>query len=166
MWVVVPAPGRRAGSGHRSTDGGGRSGMAVLGFAVTLVILGGWLYSIMDVLATPADEVRTMSKLLWIVVLVLFGLVGSVAWFVLGRPRAAHGPGPGRAAPGHPAFGDRGSSGLAGAGKAGGSPPGLAPRARMRRGRTRPLGPDDDPEFLRALSERIRGGDADGPSRD
>jgi hypothetical protein len=36
----------------------------------------------------------------------------------------------------------------------------------MRRARTRPLGPDDDPEFLRALSERIRGGDADGPPRD
>jgi hypothetical protein len=139
----------------------------VLNLILWLVLAGVWVYAIVDIIQTPRDEVRVMPKLLWIVVVVVFPiLLGSVFWFVFGRPRSIIGLGRGPSARrDHPSFGGRGGSG-AEYRSTGGGRSGLPSRTRSRRGQSGPVGPDDDPEFLQQLAERLRRGDhPDGPTR-
>jgi hypothetical protein len=73
------------------------------------------VYCLVGVIGTPADRVRNLPKLAWVVLVLLFPLLGSIAWLVAGRPvgggahrgahRGAHAPAafpeydrPGRAA--------------------------------------------------------------------
>lgn len=112
--------------------------MALLGGIVTLLTLGVWLYGLFDVLTTPDDECRGMPKLLWIIVVALFFLIGALAWFLLGRPRARVGGGT--------------PSGWSGLGTTA-PPPQARPRTRP------PRGPDDDPDFLKDIDRRMRGDD-------
>jgi hypothetical protein len=73
------------------------------------------VYCLVGVIGTPADRVRNLPKLAWVVLVLLFPLLGSIAWLVAGRPagggahRGAHGPAafpeydrPGRAAAADP----------------------------------------------------------------
>ncbi|HEX5567756.1 MAG TPA: PLD nuclease N-terminal domain-containing protein [Streptomyces sp.] len=55
----------------------------------TVLILAVWIYSFIDCLNTPENEVRKLPKLAWIVIILFFGsfLVGPIAWLVAGRPR-------------------------------------------------------------------------------
>jgi hypothetical protein len=115
--------------------------MTFLGLGlVGLVVLGVWIFALIDVLVTPAEEVRHLQKALWflIVLLVLpgFEILGIVLWFVFGRPRVS-------------------------------VPAGQAPLGRVRPGAggsanrapQRGVGPDDDIDFLRGLNRK-----PDGPS--
>ncbi|MEU5635713.1 PLD nuclease N-terminal domain-containing protein [Streptomyces rishiriensis] len=87
-----------------------------------LLVLALWIYAFIDCLNTPEEEVRGLPKVVWVIVILLFGevLVGPVAWLVAGRARHA----------------------LAGGGTAAESP-----RAR----RAEWVAPDDNPEFLKSL---------------
>ncbi|OAA26438.1 Phospholipase D-nuclease N-terminal [Frankia sp. EI5c] len=136
----------------------------MLGLALTFLIIGVWVFSVVDVIGTPADEVKVVPKPIWLIVLVVFFFLGSVCWFVFGRPRAAHGFTGYERHPSsdHPAFGGR-SPWAAERRTSGYTRPGLS-RAGMRRQAVRPVGPDDDPEFLRELTDRIRGGDTEPPA--
>ena len=73
------------------------------------------VYCLVGVIGTPADRVRNLPKLAWVALVLLFPLLGSIAWLVAGRPagggadRGAHGPAafpeydrPGRAAAADP----------------------------------------------------------------
>ncbi|MEU4541956.1 PLDc N-terminal domain-containing protein [Nonomuraea dietziae] len=51
-----------------------------------LAVLAFWLYSLFDVITTPEKETRNLPKILWVLVIVLVPLVGSVFWLLLGRP--------------------------------------------------------------------------------
>jgi hypothetical protein len=73
------------------------------------------IYCLVQVAQSRADHVRTLPKWAWFVVIVLFPLVGSVAWLWVGRPQARRSPPPAR--------------------------------------RSRPVAPDDDPDFLRGLDK-------------
>jgi len=97
-----------------------------------LLILGLALLALIDCLARDEDEIRGLPKVLWVFVILLFPLLGSLAWFVAGRPREATG------------WGHGGGTGR---------PPRSAPK--------RPLAPDDDPEFLRGLDTRRRDDEED-----
>jgi hypothetical protein len=105
---------------------------------IGLALLAFWLYCLFDVITTPEESIRNLPKMLWVLIVVLLVAPGGLLWFLLGRPvqQEAHTPRrPGmRPRPG-PGFG----------------PPGNrhAP----------PLGPDDDPEFLRNLDRRLRDDD-------
>jgi hypothetical protein len=55
---------------------------------VSLILLLLWIYCIIDVVSTDDVLVRNLSKLLWLVV-VLVPLAGSIAWLAAGRPRYA-----------------------------------------------------------------------------
>lgn len=44
-----------------------------------------YIYCIIDVIRTPAGEMRTLPKWLWLILVVLVPLLGSALWLVLGR---------------------------------------------------------------------------------
>jgi hypothetical protein len=59
-----------------------------LGF-FELLFLGVWIFAVIDVLVTPADQVRNLQKVLWFLIVLLgFEVVGAAFWFAFGRPRA------------------------------------------------------------------------------
>jgi hypothetical protein len=107
-----------------------------------LLILALALFALVDCLARDEDEIRGLPKVLWVLVILLFPLLGSVAWFVAGRPHGAALPGAGFGArPGSDASPDEHR---------------INPFGRGSGGPKRALAPDDDPEFLRRLDEQRR----------
>jgi hypothetical protein len=129
----------------------------MLGFYV--LWLGLTLYALLDVLLGDATDQRALPKPAWVLVVLIVPVVGPVAWFVLGRPTgdtsgrgapaASRRPGPDDPRRDHPAWGpgprDRTPRRNVAPRTGGGRRPGRAPR-----------GPDDDPDFLRELDERLR----------
>jgi hypothetical protein len=105
-----------------------------------LLILALALFAVIDCLSRDEEEIRGLPKVLWVLVILLFPLLGSLAWFIAGRPRGAKLPGTG--------FGSRGSG-------SGGERHFGLPGGPGRPG-VRPVAPDDDPEFLRRLDEQRR----------
>src|ERR1035441_2292695 len=132
--------------------------MLLIGLLFALFTVGFVVPCLIDVARTPHFAIRTLNKRTWMLLIVSLSVVGGVAWLLAGRPSRSW-----QAPPvhGHPA-----------------SPRGLRQQEAYRRppaGRTgehdldaivayaarpgsrRPLGPDDDPEFLQELARRIRG---------
>jgi hypothetical protein len=93
-----------------------------------LVVLALWVWAFVDCVTTPEHEVRYLPKVLWVIIILLFGevLVGPLAWLIAGRRRGV--------------LATRPQDGPA-------DPFGAGPG----RPRVRPLAPDDDPEFLASL---------------
>jgi len=87
------------------------------------------LYALIDCIQTDAEEVRGLPKVGWIVLIVLVGVIGPLAWLFAGRPRGGRSP----------------VRGWTGRGDAAG-----------RSAPSRPLAPDDDPEFLGRLGSSSR----------
>jgi hypothetical protein len=87
-----------------------------------LLVLALMIYAFIDCLNTPEEEVRGLPKVVWIIIILLFGeiLVGPVVWLVAGRNR--RGPGAG-----------------------------ATPSEWHRNQRTTFVAPDDNPEFLDSL---------------
>ena len=84
------------------------------------------VYCLLNVATTPEDQVRTLPKPVWLLLVILLPFVGSLAWLLAGRPQRAAGT-PGVGGP-------------------------STPRARRRP--TAASSPDDDEGFLRSLRER------------
>lgn len=79
--------------------------------------------ALISCLSAEEGEIRALPRLVWVLIILFFPLIGSIAWFLAGRPAKAAAPGGGR--------------------RTGGGFP--EPR------RTRPVAPDDDPDFLKSL---------------
>lgn len=60
--------------------------------AVGLVLLGLWIFCLIDVITTDESQVRNLPKLAWPFVVLLLPDVGSIAWLVAGRQWAGTGP--------------------------------------------------------------------------
>jgi hypothetical protein len=45
------------------------------------------IYALFDCARTPQDQVRNLPKWGWLIIVILFALVGSIAWFIAGRPK-------------------------------------------------------------------------------
>lgn len=86
------------------------------------------VYCLIDAIQTPEPEVRNLPKVVWILLILIVPVVGSVAWLVAGRPQRS---GAGRAVP-WPATGTAGFP-------------------EYERPAQPVLGPDDDPAFLRDM---------------
>ena len=87
-----------------------------------------WVWAFFDCVTADARGIRLLPKWAWLVVLLFLGpYFGGALWLMIGRPRGA------RLAPVRPS---------------GSAPSGFAPRPQRSRG---PVGPDDDPEFLKTL---------------
>jgi hypothetical protein len=59
-----------------------------------LVLLGLWIFCIIDVITAPEDRCRNLPKVVWVLIVLLLTFVGSIAWLVAGRtwqPRAEAG---------------------------------------------------------------------------
>ena len=123
--------------------------------ACALIILfsvGFVLPCMLDIAMTPDSEFATFSKGTWLVIAGAFWIFGALAWLIVGRPRPlglhrsnpypVDGFDPSEALRRHPA-----TRAAAGYGEMIGSV-GVVDR--------RPLGPDDDPDFLVELARRIR----------
>ena len=72
----------------------------MLRLILILVPIAVTIYALIDAIAAPRSEVRTLPKFVWIIVIILLWIGGAVLWFFLGRPRAGgNGPGPGGGEP-------------------------------------------------------------------
>jgi hypothetical protein len=102
---------------------------------LVLVELGLLIFTLVECVTAPSYAVRRLPKGAWLAVIVLIPIAGAIAWLAAGRP----------VGPRH--------------GTARGNRPGSArgpgrPVPQHQRG-LHPLGPDDDPEFLRQLGRAV-----------
>jgi hypothetical protein len=52
-----------------------------------LLVLALTIYAVVDCIQSEDSSVRNLPKLLWVLVILLFPLVGSIVWFIAGRPQ-------------------------------------------------------------------------------
>ncbi|WP_028643858.1 PLD nuclease N-terminal domain-containing protein [Nocardioides sp. URHA0020] len=45
-----------------------------------------WVFCLVEAISTPGDRIRNLPKVAWIVLILFFPFVGSIAWLVAGRP--------------------------------------------------------------------------------
>src|SRR4051794_4820947 len=96
--------------------------------AFGLVLLGLWIFCLIDVITTPEGDCRNLPKLAWLFIVLLLADIGSIVWLVAGRNwnRPAD----------LPYKGDRG-------------------RRTPAPGQRRAGNPDDDEEFQAQLRSRV-----------
>ena len=97
----------------------------------SVIIFAVWIYTLVDVVGTPEGAVRNLPKMAWVIIVLVFPVLGSIAWFILGRPegRAARTAGAyERTAPAFPEY--------------------------DRPGRAAAVDPEKDDAFLRQVRER------------
>ena len=62
----------------------------------TLVLLVLTIYALVDCIQTEESRQRNLPKVLWLLLILIFPLVGPIAWFLAGRPgprpRSGHEP--------------------------------------------------------------------------
>ncbi|MBX7268586.1 PLDc_N domain-containing protein [Micromonospora sp. Llam7] len=95
----------------------------ILVFLVQVVLA---VCALISCLSAEEDGIRHLPRIAWVLIILFFPLVGSIAWFVAGRERKTAGTPASWGGAGRPAE------------------------------RARPAAPDDDPEFLRSIEERSR----------
>ncbi|MEU3313358.1 PLD nuclease N-terminal domain-containing protein [Streptomyces sp. NPDC048387] len=56
-----------------------------------LLILALTIYAFIDCLNTPEEEVKSLPKGVWVLIILLFSIVGPVVWLLAGKKRTAVG---------------------------------------------------------------------------
>jgi len=98
----------------------------VLRFVPFIIEIGLLIYTLIDAIQTPKTDVRNLPKVAWILLILLIPWAGPIAWLVAGRPKSGSArvvPWPATRTAGFP-----------------------------EHERSRPIGPDDDPDFLREMN--------------
>jgi hypothetical protein len=133
--------------------------MLLSGALLALFTTGFWLYCLTDAIMTPAPDCRGLPKQCWVAVIVVTFIAGALAWLVVRRSVSDSAR---VAVPtlrwdqdGSYDAGDAENQVWTDADDAVARHP--AGRGRAADGQAAPKGPDDDPEFLRALDRAIRG---------
>ena len=52
------------------------------------------IYAFIDCITTDEKDIKHIPKPLWAILVLLFPLVGSISWLIVGKDRATAGPGP------------------------------------------------------------------------
>jgi hypothetical protein len=134
--------------------------MLLVGVVFGLVTVGLVVPCLVDVAFTSASELRSLTKPAWVLAIVFLSVFGAVAWLAAGRPdRRRRTLLPRHLEGSTPSFGPQDALRRHPAGRA--MDPGIeaspGPGAlRASEAPHRPVGPDDDPEFLQELARRIR----------
>ncbi|MER6255117.1 PLD nuclease N-terminal domain-containing protein [Streptomyces sp. NPDC001584] len=58
-----------------------------------LLILALTIYAFIDCLNTPEAEVKHLPKVVWVIIILLFSIVGPVVWLFAGKDRVVSGGG-------------------------------------------------------------------------
>jgi hypothetical protein len=95
--------------------------------------------ALISCLSAEEGEIRALPRIAWVLIILIFPLLGPMAWFFAGRPVPAARP-------------------AGGSWRAGGG--GLPERERPRQ-----VAPDDNPEFLRSLNPKREDEDPPGEGR-
>jgi|ERR1022692_500400 hypothetical protein len=134
--------------------------MLPLGVLFVLFAVGFWAYCLIDAIMTPQDELRSLTTMRWALLITVLPIAGAIAWLLAGRPdpswRAPMMP---QHLAGLPRVGPQEAIRRHPAGRAmelgpDGQPPDSWDYPAT--GTFRPIGPDDDPEFLYQLERRLR----------
>jgi Phospholipase_D-nuclease N-terminal len=130
--------------------------MLLAGVLFGLVTVGFVVPCLIDVAVTSAYDLRSLTKPAWVLIIVFFSVFGATAWIVFGRPDQR---GRNMLHPylqGLPPIGPQEALRRHPAGRAMEIDPQFGHSA-VRAGEVpRPMGPDDDAEFLQELTRRIR----------
>jgi hypothetical protein len=59
--------------------------MVLFDGALGLILLGLWLFCIIDVITTREGDCRNLPKVLWLLLVLLLPDIGSIIWLVAGR---------------------------------------------------------------------------------
>ena len=134
--------------------------MFLSGVLFILFLAGCWLLCLADVATTPVAEFPGLSKRGWVTIIAATFIVGAVAWYFT-RIRRRQVSRWQRNLASHVTLGQYDGDGfyLSGpmtAEAALARHPASQARRATEPARIMPVGPDDDPEFLRQLAERIR----------
>lgn len=54
---------------------------------IGVVTFGLWIFCLVDVVVTDESSCRNLPKLMWLLLVLLVPLVGSIVWLVAGRPQ-------------------------------------------------------------------------------
>lgn len=139
--------------------------MLLSGVLFVLFLAGCWLYCLTDASLTPATEFRGMSKCAWIYVIAATFIAGALAWLIGRRSLRRKSwvtARPGRRTLTGPASADFiWDATWTPADTAVARHPAVRGKRPSGHREGVPRGPDDDPEFLRQLDQRIRGTSAD-----
>jgi hypothetical protein len=135
--------------------------MVLSGALFVLFLAGCWLLCLTDAATMPASAFPGLPKRTWIAIIALTFIVGAAAWYLARRRtrrRARRWP---QNLASHVTLGQYdGSDWHQGRPLTAAEALARHPASQARRAagdaRAVPLGPDDDPEFLHQLSERIR----------
>ncbi|MEV4312262.1 PLD nuclease N-terminal domain-containing protein [Actinocrispum sp. NPDC049592] len=65
--------------------------MPLFGFgAFGLIVMGLWIFCLVDVITTVDGTTRNLPKMGWLFIVLILPLVGSILWLVAGRPESPH----------------------------------------------------------------------------
>ena len=51
-----------------------------------VILVGFWVFCLIDCLVAPEQQIRNLPKWAWILIVLVFDIVGGIAWLVAGRP--------------------------------------------------------------------------------
>ena len=63
--------------------------MLYLDGVLSLVVLGLWIFCLVDVITTDESLCRNLGKPVWLLLVLFLPAIGSIAWLVAGRPQPA-----------------------------------------------------------------------------
>jgi hypothetical protein len=59
---------------------------------VFVVLIGVWLFGLIDCARSDQDTQRNLPKWAWLLIIIFLGSPGAIAWLVIGRPMSARQP--------------------------------------------------------------------------
>ena len=138
--------------------------MLLSGVLFVLFLAGCWLYCLTDAALTPAEEFPGWRKRTWLVVIAVTLIAGAIAWLIARRNRRPEDQWASGAT--HLIIVDHDNPNVVWLSPWTPETAADAAQSRHPSGRSMragdsdwvaPRGPDDDPEFLRQLAQRIHG---------